>query len=43
MWEVKKRRASLEHPPQGQALWEKGASRGARCVLFPLLEKALEG
>lgn len=41
VWEVKVRRASLEHPPQGQARREKGASRGACCVLFPLLEKAL--
>ncbi|KAM9683361.1 N-terminal EF-hand calcium-binding protein 3 [Dama dama] len=43
VWELKVQRASLEHPPQGQALREKGASHGARCVLFPLLEKALEG
>lgn len=43
VWEVKVQRASLEHPPQGQALREKGASHGARCALFPLLEKALEG
>ena len=43
VWEVKVQRASLENPPQGQALREKGASHGARCALFPLLEKALEG